>query len=71
MNFTEIVMLRGLLEKTCDAWWNTDVEGIVKLCTCGAGESDRGHVAEVAADVLRVVEDVEEAAGELELVLFR
>src|SRR5260370_42376448 len=33
MNFAEIVIVRGLLEKTCDAWWKTDVEGIVKLCT--------------------------------------
>src|ERR1035441_8031016 len=33
MNFAEIVMLRGLLENTCDAWWNTELDGIVKLCT--------------------------------------
>ena len=33
MNFAEIAIVRGLLENTCDAWWNTDVEGIVKLCT--------------------------------------
>src|ERR1035441_8450702 len=33
MNFAEIVMLRGLLENTCEAWWNTELDGIVKLCT--------------------------------------
>src|ERR1017187_2427899 len=33
MNFAEIVMLRGLLENTCDAWWKTAWDGIVKLCT--------------------------------------
>jgi hypothetical protein len=31
MNFAEIVMLRGLLENTCDGWWNTELDGIVKL----------------------------------------
>src|ERR1035438_1014385 len=36
----------------------------------GAGESDGSHVADVAANVLRVVEDVEEASGELDLILF-
>src|ERR1017187_3550850 len=33
MNFAEIVMLRGLLENTCEAWWNTELDGMVKLCT--------------------------------------
>src|ERR1017187_8263853 len=32
----------------------------------GAGESDRSHVVDRTADILRVVEDVVEAAGELE-----
>src|ERR1039458_8265216 len=34
-----------------------------------AGESDRSHVADVAADVLRVVEDVKEASVESDLIL--
>ena len=32
MIFAERVMLRGLLENTCVAWWNTPWDGIVKLC---------------------------------------
>src|ERR1039457_5453939 len=35
MNFAEIVMLRGLRENTCEAWWNTELDGIVKVCTAG------------------------------------
>ncbi len=26
-------MLRGLLENTCESWLNSEVDGIVKLCT--------------------------------------
>jgi hypothetical protein len=29
MNLAETVMLRGLLENACDAWWNIDEDGIV------------------------------------------
>jgi len=62
-------MLRGLLENTCESWLNSEVDGIVKLCTAALVNPSGATSLMYPPTYWRVVEDVVEAAGELELVL--